>query len=153
MEETVLQEESKTFTQDELNAIVGERLKREREKYADYEALKEKASKLDEIEEASKSELQKATERAQRLEAELKGLRRADELRQLKENIANEIGVPADLLSGEDEESLTSHAKAIKAYHDNGNAYPQIKDGGEVITPQTGSPKNDFMQFAAAMND
>ena len=59
MEETVKQEESKTFTQDELNAIVSDRLKREREKYADYESLKEKATKLDEIEEASKTELQK----------------------------------------------------------------------------------------------
>ena len=153
MEETVKQEESKTFTQDELNAIVGDRLKREREKYADYESLKEKASKLDEIEEASKSELQKATERAQQLEAELKGLKRADEIRQLRENVANETGVPANLLSGEDEESLKSQALAIKAYASNGNAYPQIKDGGEVITPQTGSPKNDFMQFAAAINN
>lgn len=153
MEETVLQEETKTFSQEEVNAIVGDRLKREREKYADYESLREKAAKLDEIEEASKSELQKATERAQQLEAELNGLRKADELRKIRESVANETGVPANLLSGEDEETLKSQAMAIKAYATNGNAYPQIKDGGEVITPQTGSPKNDFMQFAAAMND
>ena len=153
MEETVLQEETKTFSQEEVNAIVGDRLKREREKYADYESLREKAAKLDEIEEASKSELQKATERAQQLEAELTGLRKADELRKIRESVANETGVPANLLSGEDEETLKSQAMAIKAYASNGNAYPQIKDGGEVITPQTGSPKNDFMQFAAAMND
>lgn len=153
MEETVLQEESKTFSQEEVNAIVGDRLKREREKYADYESLKEKAARLDEMEEASKSELQKATEKARQLEAELSGLRKADEIRKIRENVANETGVPANLLSGEDEESIKSHALAIKAYFSNGNAYPQIKDGGEVITPQTGSPKNDFMQFAAAMND
>ena len=63
--------EVKTFTQDEVNAIVSDRLKRANEKYADYDALKEKASKLDEIEEAQKSELQKANEKAQALETEL----------------------------------------------------------------------------------
>ena len=53
-------------TQEDLDIIVGERLKREREKYADYEALKEKAAKYDQAEEASKSELQKATEKAEK---------------------------------------------------------------------------------------
>ena len=59
-----VQEEPRTFTQEELDRIVGERLQRERAKYADFEALKEKASKFDQIEEQSKSELQKVTERA-----------------------------------------------------------------------------------------
>ena len=34
--------EQKTFTQDELNAIVSDRVKRANEKYADYEDLKKK---------------------------------------------------------------------------------------------------------------
>lgn len=68
MNETVNQEnttatqpetESKTFTQEEMDAIIGERLKRERAKYVDYEALKEKADKFDAFEEANKTELQK----------------------------------------------------------------------------------------------
>ena len=42
----------KTFNQSELDAIISDRLKREREKYAYYDALKEKATRLDEIEEA-----------------------------------------------------------------------------------------------------
>ena len=52
MSETVNQENvatEKTFTQDEVNAFVGERLAREREKYADYEALKEKAAKYESL--------------------------------------------------------------------------------------------------------
>ena len=44
MAETVNQEQNtepeKTFTQAELDAIVGDRLKRERAKYADYSDLK-----------------------------------------------------------------------------------------------------------------
>ena len=49
MSETVNQENvatEKTFTQDEVNAFVGERLAREREKYADYEALKERPQSM-----------------------------------------------------------------------------------------------------------
>ena len=145
--ETVNQEESKTFTQDELNAIVGDRLKRERDKYADYEALKEKALRFDELEEASKTELQKATERAQQLEAELNGLKKAEELRTLKESVANEFGIPANVLSGSDEESLRNQAKAIKDYASQGNAYPQVKDGGEVANTKKSTTRQQFAEW------
>ena len=52
--------EQRTFTQTEMNAIIQDRLTRERGKYADYEALKAKAAKFDAAEEAGKTELQKA---------------------------------------------------------------------------------------------
>ena len=44
--------EQRTFTQAEMNAIIQDRLTRERGKYADYEALKAKAAKFDAAEEA-----------------------------------------------------------------------------------------------------
>lgn len=47
-------------TQADFDRMVGERLARERSKFADYEQLKEKASKFDELDAQSKSELQKA---------------------------------------------------------------------------------------------
>lgn len=46
-------------SQEELDRIVGQRLARERTKFADYDELKAKAAKLDEAEAANKSELQK----------------------------------------------------------------------------------------------
>ena len=42
------QQEPRTFTQDEVNAIVADRLTRERAKYADYDDLKAKAGRVDE---------------------------------------------------------------------------------------------------------
>ena len=48
-------EPERTFTQSELNAIIGDRLAQERKKYADYDELKGKAAKFDEAEEASKT--------------------------------------------------------------------------------------------------
>ena len=65
----------KTFTQSELDQIISERLKREREKYGDYDLLKEKAQRLDQIEEDAKTELQKAQERAEKLQTELSELK------------------------------------------------------------------------------
>ena len=58
-------------SQEDLNRVLESRLKREREKYADYKDLKTKAAKLDEIEQANKSEIEKATEKVAAAEAEL----------------------------------------------------------------------------------
>ena len=74
MSETVHQEQTtqtaaqpeRTFTQAEMDAIIGDRLNRERQKYADYAELKAKALKFDEAENASKIELQKATRSEER---------------------------------------------------------------------------------------
>ena len=52
----------RTFTQAELDALIGDRLRRERDKYSDYDDLKERAEKWAEHEEAQKSEIQKAHE-------------------------------------------------------------------------------------------
>ena len=39
------------FTQSEMDAIIGERLSRERNKYADYDSLKEKGYELVKVDE------------------------------------------------------------------------------------------------------
>lgn len=59
-----------TFTQAELERILGERLAREREKYKDYEDLKKKAAEFDKWQEAQKSDLQKAQEAAKKAQEE-----------------------------------------------------------------------------------
>jgi hypothetical protein len=69
-----------TFTapkdQAEFDRMVADRLRRERSKFADYDDLKTKASKFDEIDQANKTEIEKATEAEQRATtAELRALR------------------------------------------------------------------------------
>ncbi len=66
---------TKTFTQDELNAIISERLTKERGKYVDYDALKTKAAEFDKVQQAQLSETEKlraqlAAETAKRTEAD-----------------------------------------------------------------------------------
>ena len=142
--------QNRTFTQDEVNAIVGKRLAEEKGKYSDYEDLKAKAAKYDEAEEASKSELQKAMERANNLEAELNGLKKNEAVRQTREKIANETGIPAHLLTGETEEDCKAQAEAIKAFAQP-SGYPQVKDGGEVPKITSGNAKADFAEFISTV--
>jgi hypothetical protein len=54
----------KTFTQDDVERMISDRLARERSKTADYDQLKEKAGKWDKHEADSASELEKATKKA-----------------------------------------------------------------------------------------
>ena len=138
----------KTFTQAELDAIVGERLSRERAKYSDYEELKGKAAKYDEAEEAQKTELQKATKKATSLEAELTALKKAEEIRGIREKVSKETGVPINLITAETEEACSEQAKAIAEFA-TPSGYPKVKDGGEPSKYSKPSTRDIFSQWAS----
>jgi len=135
----------KTFTQEDVNKIVGDRIAREREKFADYDAIKEKAAKFDEMEEANKSELQKAHEKASALQAELDGMKAAEQIRRIRDEVAKETGVPSNLLTADTKEGCGEQAQAIKAYAEsNRPGYPSVRDSGEATTSTKGTTKEQF---------
>lgn len=138
-------EPERTFTQAEMNAIIRDRVNREKEKYADYETLREKAGKFDAAQEAAKSDLEKVTERADTLQKQLDELLRKDSLRQVREKVAQETGVPANLLFGDDEETCKAQAEAILNFS-KPQGYPSVKDGGEVV--KAGGKASTSQQFA-----
>lgn len=149
--ETVNQEEQateRTFTQAELDTIVSDRLKREKAKYADYDELQAKAAKYDEQEEAQKSELQKAVERANALATELDAIKSANAIRDIRSRVAEETGVPANLLTATTEEDCKTQAEAILEYA-KPSGYPTVRDGGEV-TRNLGKPttRQQFAEWA-----
>lgn len=148
MEQTVnqgLPATEKTFTQAEVNKIVEERLIRDRQKFADYEALKEKAQKLDQLEEATKTELQKANEKAATLQQELESLKQEGQLRIMRESVAKEAGVPASLLTADTEEGCKAQAKEIIDFAK--PQYPKVKDGGEPGGNMKTTTKEQFAQW------
>lgn len=106
-EEIITPEGGKNFSQDDVNTIVAERLSRERSKYADYESLKEKAAQYDKIQESSKSELQKANEKAAELQKQLDDLKSANTRQAIRAKVAEETQVPVELLIGCLERSKT----------------------------------------------
>lgn len=103
-------------TQEELDALIGDRLKREREnvekKYGDYESIKDQNSKYaTQIEELNKN----AKESADKY-ADLEKRYKANETNSAKMRIAYETGLPKELagrLSGETEEDIRKDAEIL----------------------------------------
>jgi hypothetical protein len=105
---------TKTFTEDQLNAILAERERQWKEREAELQA---KAKKWDEYESKGKSEIQKAQEAAAkeaaaRLAAEKE--RDALKLEKMKAAIGKKYNIPPadwDRLRGTDEKSIEADAK------------------------------------------
>ena len=129
----------KTFTQAEMDAIIGERLNRLKAKYADYDELKTKATAYDEAAEASKSELQKAVERGDKLQAELDKLNAEREHAAAVAKAAAEYGVDADLLSRMNGD-VDENARFLKEQMGQ-KKYPSVPDKGEVGAPSAKPPE------------
>lgn len=140
-------QQERTFTQSEVDRIVTKRLS----DFSDYEELKAKAAKFDEAEEANKSELQKAIDRANALQSQLDDLQQRDTVRQVRDEVSKETGVPASLLTASTKEECEAQAKAIAEYkvQTAPSAYPTVKDGGD---PQMNAKKTTRDQFADWLN-
>ena len=82
-------------SQEDLDKVIGARLAREREKFADYDDLKAAASKLAEA------------------EARLSQIDAQAALDKIRNDVAKEAGVPADLLRGSTKDELAAHASAL----------------------------------------
>lgn len=139
------QQTERTFTQAEVNSIVADRLNRERTKYADYDDLKAKAQQFDAAQEAGKTELQKATEKAEKLQQQLDALNSANALREIRAKVSAATGIPAELLTGDTEEACTAQAQAILKFAKPG--YPSVRDGGDPHHTPTGSTRQQFADW------
>lgn len=141
-------DENRSFTQAELDRIVKERVARERTKYANYGELSEKAKRLDDIEEANKTEQQKLTDRLN--EAERRAL--TAEREALRVRIANQKGLTgkwADRLRGETEEELEADADGILADLADTSQAPDLRQGAGRGTAVTTPDNNDWMRQQA----
>lgn len=138
--------DEKNFTQAEVDSIVEGRLARERGKYADYESLKDKADKYDEMQEKSKTELQKEKEKNIALQTQLDQLKKDGTVRQVREKVAKDTSVPAELLTGEDEETCKKQAEAILEFA-KPKSYPGTK-GNKRKTTEYHEKDNAMREFA-----
>ena len=135
-------ENEKTFTQAEMDSIIEGRLAREHEKYADYDSLKEKAGKYDEMQEQSK----KANEKANALQEQLDQLKKDGTVRQAREKVAKDTSVPVELLTGEDEETCKKQAEAILKFA-KPKSYPGTK-GNKGKTTEYHEKDDAMREFA-----
>ena len=134
--------EAKTFTQEQVDSIVKERLARAKATPpADYDELKAKAARLDEIEDAQKSELERITEQATKAQESAKDWQskyeqlEAQRQRELDvRKAAAEYGIDADVLMrmGGD---VDENAKFLQGKEAARPKFGDMHDGGEQMAP------------------
>ncbi len=127
--------EPKSFTQEQVDQIVEKRLAKERGKYKDYDELKTKAMKLDEMENAGKSELDKLKESNAALRKQIDDAAAEKQHAEWVSEVAKDKGVPAELLRGGSKEELEAHADLLRAALHPASKPPRVKN-------QTGSPSH-----------
>lgn len=131
-------------TQEDLDRIIQARLARERKNLpTDYDDLKAKAEKLAQIEEANKTEAEKAQERLDAAEKRAGEL----ELRATKAEVAAAKGVPAELLSGSTQDELEAAADALIAFRGEQKVSPRA-DHSQGPADKNG-PTDPAQEFAA----
>lgn len=141
-------------TQDDLNRVIADRISRERSKYADYDALKTKAEQFDAIEQANKTELQKAQDAATAANAT------ATQAQQdaLRLRVAIAKGLPASLvdrLRGSNEQELTADADELLKLvtppaaggQQPAGPRPDLAQGARGGTATQGDPGKEFEVF------
>ncbi|KUF05595.1 hypothetical protein [Leucobacter sp. G161] len=142
-------EASKEFTaitsQEDFDKAIQARIARERAKIpTDYEELQAKAAKLQEIEDAKKSDEQKAAERIAAAE------KRASELESqvVRAEVAAAKNVPAELLSGSTKEELEASADALIAFRGE-QPVQKLIIPNEGNSPQAAASMDDWLREAA----
>jgi hypothetical protein len=140
-------------SQEELNKVIGERIKRVESKFSDYRDVKAKAEKLDEIERANQSEAERLSEEVNTAKAEADAARA--EL--LRYRVAADHGITdaddiALFLTGSDEETLTKQAKRLQA-RDEDAGRPRAPKPDRTQGRDTRGSSSTADQFAGAVRD
>lgn len=91
--------------------------------------------------------LKEALGQVDALKNELAGIKAKETVRAIREKVAGETKVPADLLTGETEEACAEQAKAILSFASS-NGYPSMRDAGEVHAPQKNATRDKFAEWA-----
>lgn len=145
------QDEFKPITsQEEFERALGKRLERERAKFADYDDLRAKAEKFDEVEQANKSELERIQERAEAAERKAAEL----ELSTLKAEVASEKGLTlkqAKRLVGKSREELEADADEILADFGPATTKKSPPEAKTLKSGSSGSGGNEQGRAAAAI--
>ena len=101
-------------SQDDFDALVKDRLARERAKFADYDQLKTRAEQAESAKAAAEAERDTLTQRASAAEQWKTDREAADALATVRDEVAKAAGVPAAALRGTTKEELQAHAEALK---------------------------------------
>ena len=113
-----------------------------------YEDLQKSLTDVQAQLEAAKKgndELTKEHERAEMLQKEIEKRDAADAIREMKNKISKETGIPADLLTETEEEACRAQAASIKEFAT--PKYPTLHDGGEPHPVEQRATRDQFADW------
>lgn len=139
------------LTQEQVNTLVGNARTKERAKYPNYDEYKAAFEELKELKDSQKSDLEKATSRADELQKELDALKAEKERKSWREEVSKETGVPADVIAGDTKEEMAAHAESLKKLIPDSTKPIVASDG--FAPAAGGAGKSTREQFAEAMQN
>lgn len=95
------------------------------------------AEELEKLKAEKLTETERATARAEKAEKELAALKHGAEVTSWKVAAAKETGVPVDLLRGDTEDEIKTHASALKSFLETAS-----KPKAASVSNPTGTPKS-----------
>jgi len=145
--------EDTLFTQDEIDTkILPKRLERERNKFADYDTLKEKAGKVDTI----NSEWEEKLKTESAAKAELEGKLKTATLEVDKVKIVHEFGLSdehSEFVTGDTPEEMRKRAEKLAKGFKNGGVKIDKKPKPNGDEDKTGSKKLASNLFGRKSSD
>lgn len=137
-------------SQDEFDKLIGPRLSREREKFADYEDLKLRIDSVEaekvaaeQARDAALSERDEAAGKVQQFEAD-------KQVNEWRAEVAKVHGVPVDALRGSTKEDFEAHAAILKPLITVRG--PVIPGQGEIPAPKRVEPGPGVSRLAHAFD-
>lgn len=113
-ESTTTSTEPQTFNQEQVNALLAEQKRKERERFAGFDDLKTKAAEFDKLQEASKTEQQRAADAARQAQEDAAAAR--SEALRYKAAATHKVEADYfDLLGSGTEDEITSRAERVGA--------------------------------------
>lgn len=111
-EQTPPASDPQTFNQEQVNALLAEQKRKERERFAGYDDLKAKAAEFDKLQEASKTEQQRAAEAARQAQEDAAAAR--SEALRYKAAATHKVEADYfDLLGNGTEDEISSRAERL----------------------------------------
>lgn len=135
-------------TEEQINKIMdinGSDINNARKNYDDLQASLASTQAELQAAKAGADELTKEHERAEALQKQLDERNAADAIREMKDKVSQETGVPANLLTAEDEDACRQQAASIKEYAT--PKYPTVQDGGDPHPPTQKATREQFAEW------
>lgn len=147
VENPTIEGSERTFTQDEVNKLVGRARKEAAHKNENYELYKSAYEEYEQLKERNKTELEKAQDKAAKLENQLKALEQKEKVASWKREVAEATGVPADVLRGSTKEDIEEHASVLQKAFAKPSAPIVGSDGLYPNKTKGKSTKEEFSQM------